>query len=194
MLLRLASAILLLGLVAAACGTEPTVSATTTSPAEAATTTTDVQRDEPDVAAPGSGTYEEDPEPEATTTVPPTGKDDGEPVESEDPGLSYEERDQPTAGAEPLNPTPIEPEQAPWIVSAAKMDLSQRTGAADEDIVIVSVEAVTWRDGSLGCPQPGMAYTQVLTDGARITLEYEGTGYVYHSGGNRDPFLCEKRS
>jgi len=73
---------------------------------------------------------------------------------------------------------------------AACADLAQRLGVHPSDVVVVRVEEVTWRDGSLGCPQPGMAYPQVLTPGHRFVLEHAGRRYEYHSGGRRGPFLC----
>ncbi|GAA4688047.1 hypothetical protein [Nocardioides nanhaiensis] len=75
---------------------------------------------------------------------------------------------------------------------AAIADLAQRLGVAPEEVTVTSSEAVTWRDGSLGCSEPGMMYTQALVEGTRIVLESGGTSYEYHAGGNRAPFLCEK--
>lgn len=77
------------------------------------------------------------------------------------------------------------------LVKAAKADLAERLGIEQEEIEVVSVEEVTWRDGSIGCPEPGMAYTQALVNGTRILLEAEGQTYHYHSGRGAAPFLCE---
>lgn len=76
-------------------------------------------------------------------------------------------------------------------VSAAIADLTERLGVTPAQIEVVSVEAVVWPDGSLGCPQPGMLYPQVLQDGMRIRLAVAGVIYQYHSGERRAPFLCE---
>ena len=73
----------------------------------------------------------------------------------------------------------------------AVADLSKRLGTEQGQIGVVSVEEVTWRDGSMGCPRPGMMYPQVLTNGTRVVLEYDGKRYEYHSGGRRSAFLCE---
>ncbi|GAA1532366.1 hypothetical protein [Kribbella lupini] len=73
----------------------------------------------------------------------------------------------------------------------AKADLAERLGVPVDDVTVVSSEEVTWPDSSLGCPQPGMMYAQVLTDGSRILLSAGGRTYEYHSGGHRAPFLCE---
>lgn len=71
-------------------------------------------------------------------------------------------------------------------------DLATRLGVSAGDVVLVSEEAVTWRDGSLGCPEKDMMYTQALVDGHLIVLKVTETQYRYHSGNGRPPFYCEK--
>lgn len=75
-------------------------------------------------------------------------------------------------------------------VQIALGDLASRLDIDESEIEVVSVEEVTWRDGSLGCPQPDRAYTQALVNGTRIVLQAEGRAWHYHSGGGREPFLC----
>jgi len=77
----------------------------------------------------------------------------------------------------------------PHVVFAVN-DLAERMDRAPTDIRLVAREEVTWRDGSLGCPQPGMRYTQALVDGYKITLEFQGITYAYHGRAGRDPFFC----
>lgn len=72
----------------------------------------------------------------------------------------------------------------------ALADLAHRLAVDAAAIVVVSSEEVTWSDGSLGCPEPGMRYTQALVNGTRVILDYEGVSYHYHSGPRREPFLC----
>ena len=79
------------------------------------------------------------------------------------------------------------------IVQAAIADLIERTGADASEIEVLSVEEVEWPDGSIGCPQPGMAYTQALVNGTKIVLRYDGVGYDYHQGGSRPVFYCAPR-
>lgn len=86
-------------------------------------------------------------------------------------------------------PSPSTPSGGP--VEQAKSDLADRLGLSVEEITVVSSEEVTWRDSALGCPEPGMHYAQVLTDGSRIVLTAGGKQYHYHSGGQRASFLCE---
>ena len=75
-------------------------------------------------------------------------------------------------------------------VKAAKEDLSQRLGVGLDIIELVRHEEVTWRDGSLGCPRPGMSYTQALANGALIVLRSGKIDYEYHAGRGRKPFYC----
>ena len=51
----------------------------------------------------------------------------------------------------------------------------------EESILVESVEAVQWPDSSLGCPQPGMLYAQVVTPGYLIVLAVEDQTYEYHA-------------
>jgi hypothetical protein len=74
---------------------------------------------------------------------------------------------------------------------AAVADLAHRLDIRPEEVTVVREVEVTWRDGSIGCPLPGMAYTQALVDGVLIELEADGRRYEYHSGGRRALFLCE---
>jgi hypothetical protein len=73
----------------------------------------------------------------------------------------------------------------------AVADLAERLGIDPGEVTVVRDVAVTWPDGSLGCPVPGMAYTQALTPGRLVVLEAAGTTVEYHSGGRRGLFLCE---
>jgi hypothetical protein len=79
-----------------------------------------------------------------------------------------------------------------WVDQSIQ-DLAGRLQVAPAEIEYLDFEAVVWPDGSLGCPQPGMEYTQVLVEGFRIRLQHAGQIYEYHGGGRRAPFLCEAR-
>lgn len=77
-------------------------------------------------------------------------------------------------------------------VQAAIADLAQRVGVGEQQVTVVSREEVTWPDGSVGCPKPGMMYTQVLVDGSRLVLEVDGKRYHYHAKGSHPYFHCAK--
>ena len=83
----------------------------------------------------------------------------------------------------------IDPGLQPWVEDATA-DLAERLGVVTDAISTIAAVLVTWPDSSLGCPQPGMEYLQVLTDGAVIELEAEGAVYRYHAGEGSGPFLC----
>jgi hypothetical protein len=76
-------------------------------------------------------------------------------------------------------------------LAAAITDLAHTTGIAPGDIEVVVNESVTWRDGSLGCPKPGMMYTQALVDGYRIVLRAGGEEVAYHGSAGQAPFRCD---
>jgi hypothetical protein len=82
-----------------------------------------------------------------------------------------------------------QPEPLP-IVAPARDDLARRLGVDPDEIEVISTEQVTWPDASLGCPQPGMSYTQSLVEGSKVVLGYEERAYVYHAGDDDEPFLC----
>ena len=54
-------------------------------------------------------------------------------------------------------------EVPPELVAKARVMLAAEVGAsAAAQATIVVGEQVTWPDGSLGCPQPGMMYEQMV--------------------------------
>ena len=80
------------------------------------------------------------------------------------------------------------------LVNFAKEDLANHLGIPVEQIELITMEHVTWPDGSLGCPEPGVEHIQVQREGSLIRLRVGKTIYQYHSGGGRPPFLCEHPS
>lgn len=84
------------------------------------------------------------------------------------------------------------PDEACRAVELARADLARRLGLALEVIQLVSVEAVDWSDTSLGCPQPGLMYAQVITPGFLIELEAMGQTYEYHTDEDSSAVLCQK--
>lgn len=74
----------------------------------------------------------------------------------------------------------IVPEYSP-VVDLAKKDLSERLNIPVGDIKLAKEEAVDWPDASIGFPEKGMMYAQVITPGFQITLNAQGKLYEYHS-------------
>ncbi|MGN6756795.1 MAG: hypothetical protein ACTHMJ_10455 [Thermomicrobiales bacterium] len=63
--------------------------------------------------------------------------------------------------------------------------LADELHVATSTIEVVTAEPVEWPNSSLGCPQPGRAYLQIVTPGYRVVLAANGQRYEYHTN-NRD--------
>ena len=59
-----------------------------------------------------------------------------------------------------------------------------------QQLVIVRAEAVVWNDGSLGCPEPGMEYTQALVNGYCVLIKAAEQTYDFRVGGGGSFRLC----
>ncbi len=80
-----------------------------------------------------------------------------------------------------MNMKTMDATQKEQILDMARRDLSQRLGVALDKIEVVSTMPVQWSDASLGCPQPGQMYAQVITPGLQIVLKVNGKSYEYHT-------------
>ena len=77
-------------------------------------------------------------------------------------------------------------EQILW----ARQDLADRLELKMDDVTLSGATPVRWRSGALGCPQPGMQYTQALVSGVLIMLRVGNTAYRYHGIPSGEPFYC----
>jgi hypothetical protein len=77
------------------------------------------------------------------------------------------------------------------LIEKAKNNLAQRLSVSISEINLVDAKAVTWPNASLGCPQEGMFYAEVLTPGYLILLSTGGMEYEYHAGRSMEVFYCE---
>ena len=88
-----------------------------------------------------------------------------------------------------MQPAAVPPAPAPP-VQAALDDAAHSTGFAPASLKVSSVEKVTWLDGSLGCPEPGLMYTQALVAGYRIRIDAGGKTLDYHADKRGTLVLC----
>jgi hypothetical protein len=96
----------------------------------------------------------------------------------------------PKASFEPS--APVTGEVPPDVMDAARAELAKTVGVdAAASATVVDAEAVTWPDGSLGCPQPGMMYVQMVIPGYRIVFEVDGTQYDMRVGQGGAVTRCE---
>lgn len=99
------------------------------------------------------------------------------------------------SGRPPLQTMPPLPSGTPAAVpdrqwQAILDDLASRGVTASP--TVVSAEAVTWPDSSLGCPSPGVMYTQALVEGLRVMVEAGGKRFDYRLGSAGQLKLCER--
>lgn len=59
--------------------------------------------------------------------------------------------------------------------------LARQLNQPVEAFQLQNKEAVEWSDGSLGCAQPDMMYTQVITPGYKLTYSDGAQTYVLHT-------------
>jgi hypothetical protein len=78
------------------------------------------------------------------------------------------------------------------VLVVVREDLSQRLGVDVTNASVVEAQAVTFSDGSLDCPEPGMGYTQALVEGYRLVIELDGRQYDYRVPAQGAPKLCEQ--
>jgi hypothetical protein len=76
------------------------------------------------------------------------------------------------------------------VVRAARDDAARRTGLAPERFELLGAERVTWSDGGLGCPQPGVKYTMAPVAGYRIRLGAAAQVLEYHASARGHLVLC----
>ena len=66
-------------------------------------------------------------------------------------------------------------------VAAAIADTATREGVDPAEVAVAAWSPVEWSDGSLGCPQPGMSYTQAIVPGELLILRVEQGLFQYHA-------------
>jgi hypothetical protein len=77
-------------------------------------------------------------------------------------------------------------------VQAAIADLAERQGVEESEITVAGFREVTWRDGSIGCPEPGMMYTQALVPGRQLVLAIDNDLYAYNAADDGEFTFCAK--
>lgn len=80
---------------------------------------------------------------------------------------------------------------SPSVADQAVAALAEQLGIDPSAITVVRQLEVTWRDGSIGCPQPGFMYTQALVPGTFVELSADGETYAFHQAGQQPPFYCQ---
>ena len=81
------------------------------------------------------------------------------------------------AGGEPASDIPMD--EYTGVLTLALFDLAGRLGLDHVGFIVLSdIERATWGNVSLGNPQPGMVYAEVIVAGFWMVLEANGEPYV----------------
>jgi hypothetical protein len=86
---------------------------------------------------------------------------------------------------------PVTGEVPAAILADVLADASTLTGLPITELVVLRDQAVTWPDGSLGCPEPGVVYTQALVPGYWVVLDAGGEPLDYRVGAGGTFVRCD---
>lgn len=64
---------------------------------------------------------------------------------------------------------------------AVVADAAKRFKVAESAVVLTRAEQLDWPDASLGCPEPGKVYTQMLVLGFRVVAKTTEGEMLYHT-------------
>ena len=95
-----------------------------------------------------------------------------------------------TPSQEPGRPLATSTPTLDSVTAAVLADAAERTGMDKSALVLQSAEAVTWADGSLGCPAPDMSYTMAEVPGYRVRILAGNQELDYHANRRGDFVLC----
>ncbi len=87
-------------------------------------------------------------------------------------------------------PAPQIPPEFQKVAEDAVNIIAHDLGVSPDAVTVLSVQKVTWSDASLGCPQPGMMYAQVLTPGYLVTAEVNGQTHNVHMNDRGKGEVC----
>ena len=88
---------------------------------------------------------------------------------------------------------PVSTAQIPRAVRRAVVaDAAKRFKVAESAVVLARAEQLTWSDGSLGCPEPGRMYTQMLVAGFRVVATTSAGELTYHTDSRGNAVNCQR--
>jgi hypothetical protein len=77
-------------------------------------------------------------------------------------------------------------------IDAALADAANRLGVPRAQLRAARVERREWPDASLGCPQPGMMYAQVITPGYLVVVAGASKQLEYHTDTRGRAVFCRE--
>jgi hypothetical protein len=77
-------------------------------------------------------------------------------------------------------------------VDAAMTDAASHLGVSRDTLHLDQVQSREWPDSSLGCPQPGQLYLQVVTPGFLVVITSGSHQLEYHTDDRTRVVLCKE--
>jgi len=77
------------------------------------------------------------------------------------------------------------------LLDKIRAEVAAEQGLTAADVKVISSQAVNWPNGALGCPKPGLMYTQAIVPGYRIELEAGGKRFTYNASTRGGYKRCE---
>lgn len=121
--------------------------------------------------------------------------------ETPEPTVS-DQAEPPSTRRQPVQPSPVPPpNEAPprstgevpdQYLEQVMADAAGKARSAPDRVEVIRAQAMQWRSGALGCPEPGMMYTQALVDGYWVELRVGNQSYDYRLDGQGNFRLCER--
>jgi hypothetical protein len=82
--------------------------------------------------------------------------------------------------------------EAQRVIDVAVADAAARLGAPATQLRVETVQQREWGDSSLGCPQPGSFYAQVITPGYLVVISGGGKRLEYHTDTRGRAVMCRE--
>ncbi len=86
------------------------------------------------------------------------------------------------------------PSEAASVVDAVLGDAATHLGLSKDQLRVDQVESRQWPDSSLGCPQPGQLYSQIVTPGYLVVISSSAPArqLEYHTDARGRVTLCHE--
>jgi hypothetical protein len=130
-------------------------------------------------------------------TLPPEATQPPVPATEENVGDNEDDLPRPAIPLTPqaaltLQPGTVSGEVPEDLLATIRQDLAARLQVSAKELTVVRAETATWRDSSLGCPQKGMHYLQVIVYGYWVVLSDGDRTYDYRVDDRGYFILCEQ--
>jgi hypothetical protein len=101
--------------------------------------------------------------------------------ESAGPSIELPQKSPPERIPESPTAAPVTGEVPDAVIETARSLLGALAGADAATATVVVAQAVTWPDGSLGCPEPGVKYEPVEVAGYQVVFDVGGVQYDFRA-------------